>query len=147
MAKDQAHPEDDQRWVPSNLQANDSMAYMVQHAEDGPVEMQPDALLLLDEQLERVDRERYDFYFENEKEALYEIDPWRMLLAFYEDLGKREVHFFSPSEYQQGVEWLELVNMRAAIYAERARLNYKPPFSSFKSDADPGNENVIGAEP
>jgi hypothetical protein len=110
----------------ANLGELEACLRVLKHAFPGTVDQKAHSVMVVDEIMHRVIQDRYDLYFEQDKEIVWAIDKKRLLWSFYEALSRKPEDVTLSSEHIEIELWIDRVVRRGKSYLEEAELLYEP---------------------
>jgi hypothetical protein len=110
----------------ANLGELEACLRVLKHASSGTADQKAHTLMVVDEILHRVIQDRYDLYFEQDKEIVWKIDKMRLLWSFYEALSRKPDDVTLSTEHIETQMWIDRVVRRGRSYLEEAGLSYEP---------------------
>ena len=110
----------------ANLGELEACLRVLKHAFPGTADQKAHSLMVVDEIMHRVIQDRYDLYFEQDKEIVWAIDKKRLLWSFYEALSRKPEDVTLSSEHIEIELWIDRVVRRGKSYLEEAELLYEP---------------------
>ena len=110
----------------ANLGELEACLRVLNHASSGSADQKAHTLMVVDEIMHRVTQDRYDLYFEQDKEIVWKIDKTRLLWSFYEALSRKPDDVTLSTEHIEIQIWIDRVVRRGQSYVEEAGLAYEP---------------------